>query len=570
MQPAINRENKKLDIIKIADRIFEVLLYITCLFPFTMWIPAWYTGTDSQPYAFFVSVFAIIYYVFVRKAQSAPKCILQLALCVFLLGAYAITDALSLGFLAIAKKYVTFASLLTIPLAFFYTLKVTGRVREGIIKAAIWIWLLVGLVQMWIAPDFAGSFVMRQTTDATRGVVSLATEPSAYGYYSLFLLLFAWNFQKGRLLYMGLVLLQILGFAQSTVTLIYIGVYVVGYAINEILIGKKYAFAKYLGLVIIGALITYIAYIRQLLPYRISQIIQALLNGDWDGLLKDGSIIKRLEGISSSVNRFINNLGLPQGFSGERYFSGNGILLVEGGFVSVIILAILARMIWKAYPKNYRFMFTMGFFFVMFSAIPYSCPMISLYLGYCCFLGKQEEMLYQPICSSLVKKWYLALGLAVIIGLSSGAIRSFENAWRSKPDYHPIVTENRYSSKEELIKMLSEEEYKEVEEALFYWQVINGTNSKKSEELGYISKEQATKAFNAYEVSFSYEQQRLCTIMIYECMGQDISEYLGTAGNGIALRTGVKENRLLFGCLIGLFGAIFVFGMYEVKTWNKG
>lgn len=569
MQPAINRENKKLDIIKIADRIFEVLLYITCLFPFTMWIPAWYTGTDSQPYAFFVSVCAIIYYVFVRKEKSAPKCILQLALCVFLLGAYAITDALSLGLFTIAKKYVTFASLLTIPLAFFYTLKLRGSVWERIIKAAIWIWLIVGLVQMWIAPDFAGSFVMRQTTDATRGVVSLATEPSAYGYYCLFLLLFVWNFQKGRLLYMGLVLLQILGLAQSTVTLIYIGVYVVGYAINEILIGKKYAFVKYFGLILIGGLVTYAAYIRQLLPYRMYQIIRFVLNGDWDSLLKDGSIIKRLDGICHSVIRFINNIGLPQGFGGERYFSGNGILLVEGGFISVIILVILAKMIWKAYPGEYRMMFTMGFLLVMFSAIPYSCPIIGMYLGYCCYLGKTEEMPYRPVGSSIVKKWYLAFGLAIIIGLASGAIRSLADDLRSKPDYHPIITENKDSSKEELIKRLTEKEYEEVQEAFLYWKIMNGKALSEQEALGYVSKEQATELFNGYEVSFSYKQQRLCTIMIYEYLGQDLTEYLGTVENDIVLRTGEQENRILFGCLIGLFGAIFAFGMYEVKTWSR-
>lgn len=385
MRPAIKRENKKLDIAKIADCIFEVLLYSTCLFPFTMWVPVWYTGTDSQPYAFVISILAVLYYVCIKKENKCSREMMLLIFCVLLIGVYAITDAISLGIMYVAKRYVTYVSMASIPLALFFVMKARGRVWERFIKFSIWVWLIAGIIQKWFDSDFAGRYVIRQTTDIERGVVSLATEPSAYGYYCLFVLLLVWGFQKNRLFYMGLLLIQILAMAQSTVTLMYLGIYLIGYALNEILLRKKYAFLKYFGLLGGGLGALYFAYSKQLLPGRMYQIIHLVLIGDWSSLLKDGSIGKRLDGITDSIGRFVDNLALPQGFVGERYFSGNGILLVEGGFISVIILFVLANMIWKAYPGSQRFMFVFGFLIIMFSAIPYSCPIVCMYIGYCCY-----------------------------------------------------------------------------------------------------------------------------------------------------------------------------------------
>lgn len=564
MQSAIHKEKKKLDIESIAEIVLEVLLYVSCLFPFTMWIPAWYTGTDSQPYAFAISILVILYYGIVKKEKSMPKPLFQIGLCILFLSAYAITDAFGLGFFFIAKRYVTFASVFSITLAFYYTCKNRGRINEVWIKAAIWIWLFVGAIQMWIKPDFAARFVMRQTTDMTRGVVSLATEPSAYGYYCLFLLLLIWGFQKNRLLYTGLVILQILGLAQSSVTLMYIAIYLVGYAVNDIWVQKKKAIVKYISIIFTGGVLACIAYVKHLLPYRMHQIIDMVLRRDWNGILKDGSITKRLEGIIQSTVRFINNLGLPQGFGGERYFSGNGILLVEGGFVSVLLLGLFAMIIWKAYPKKYRLMFAFGFLIVMFSAIPYSCPVVGMYLGLCVYLGPHTSITIREIGIKICKKWKSAVLVALVVVLLAGGVRYIKAVQIQNGTYHTLLIENKYSSKEELQKLLTEEEYKEVEEVFACWKIQNGYEDTE----GKMSKEEAGAFIQSYEVSFSYPQQRLCTLLIYEYMGKDLSEYLGGAQNSVIVRTGENSYRGLFLLLVGIFGAIFVLGMYEGKVWN--
>lgn len=561
MQIAIQKEKK-------IETVLEILLYVSCLFPFTMWIPAWYTGTDSQPYAFVISICILLYYGIVKEENKMPKALWFLGICVLFLGAYAICDVCEHGLLLIAKRYVTFASLETIPLAFFYICRSRGKVNEILIKMAIWIWLIVGVVQMWIIPDFASTFVMRQTTDLTRGVVSLATEPSAYGYICLFLLLFAWNFKKRRMFYMGLVLLQILGLAQSTVTLMYIGVYLIGYVLNDIWVKKQHALIKYIAILFAGAGLFTFAYMKRLLPYRMYQIITMLLHGDWNGLFKDGSIIKRLEGISCAVLRFVNNLGLPQGFGGERYFSGNGILLVEGGFVSLIILCMIGLIIWNAYPKIYRLMFAFGFLLVMFSAIPYSCPIIGMYLGLCVYQGKNTDILINEAGKNICKKWKLAILLAIGIASIAGGIRAIKDIQIENETYHPLVIENKYSSKEELTKLLSKEEYQEVEEAFTCWKILIETEDGMVQE--GISREEAETIFNEYEVSFSYAQQRLCTLLIYEYMGKDTYEYLGNAQNGVIVRSGEASNRGVFLLFSGILGAVFVLGMYEGKKWNKG
>lgn len=572
MQDGVNHKNRIAKIEAIADRVLEILLYISCLFPFTKWITTWHTGTDSQPYAFIISIVVVMYYYLIKKDHVLPKAIALLVWCVFFVGAYAAVDMVAGGVIFVAKKYVTYLSLVSIPLAFYYAQKTRGGMWEGIIKLSIWIWLGAGIIQRWIDPEFASGIVIRQTTDSARGVVSFATEPSTYGYFCFFVLLLALRFKKNKWLYSLLLLAQILVLAQSTVSLIYIIVYMVGYAINEIVEEKYKALPKYAGIIIAGAILSVIAYWKKLLPYRMYQIITFAIHKDWDGLLKDGSIEKRLESVSGALCRVVNNLGLPQGFMGKRYFSGNGILLVEGGLISVLIIILLLQIIWKAYPKMVRIMYVFGFAMIMFSAIPYSCPIIGVYLGICCF--DSTEIHFDEALHVILKKWKCLLVLASVLILISSAIRIAENAWKNQPNYQPILIENRNWTKEEVIKQLSEEEFQQVQRAMYCWSIVNNAASGIPVGETIVDKAAAEEELVSYEVKFSYLQLRLCNIYICEYLGQDLSEYLQIDIDTQTQRTGA-ENIIFFEIIFGFFGSVSVLGMTicnkkeDNKQWIK-
>jgi hypothetical protein len=379
----------------VLDKIIELLLYLTCLFPFTMWIPAIYTGSDTQPYAFLVSLAVVMYYFCLdkNKAQNmrAERIIVLLFWLCVLMGILALVAIPDYGFSAVARKYMTYVSIIAIPYATCLVWKRNGGMNEPLIKVCVLLWFFSGLIQKTINSSFGSGFVVRQTTDSMRGLVGLATEPSAYGFYCFFVLLLVLSFRKNRWLYILLLLIQIFLFAQSSVTLVYFGVYVIGFALNEIVLHKRFALLRSVVLVGAGIGALYYLYTKSLLPTRMNRIMGYVVNANWDELLKDGSIEQRINGITQSFSVLIANRGLPNGFGGDRYFSGVGILIAEGGFISILLLCVIGKIIYDAYPRKYRFIFVFGFMVTMLSSIPFSSPIVCFYLGYCLYMGSESK-----------------------------------------------------------------------------------------------------------------------------------------------------------------------------------
>jgi hypothetical protein len=372
------------------DKILEVLLYVACFFPFTMWIPyyfvpALYTASDTQPYALVFSFFIAIIYLW-KEPQISKLMVTILLFCIGV-SVFAIVGMDQTGTMSVLKIYSTYVSIISISLAVYLVLKKNGGLNEKIVKICIWIWFAAGFIQMYVKEDFGHYLVVRQATNATRGVVGLATEPSAYGYVCFFLLLVALTFKRNMLLYVGLLLIQILAFAGSSVTLLYIGVYIVGIVLNEIILRKKFAFIKAVVLIGGGIGILYYAYIKNILPTRMGILVKYVFTGRWDLLLNDGSIKLRINGIRDSITSFLENNGLPQGFGISRTFSGIGILLMECGIFALVFLLAIGIIIWKAYPRRTRFVFVFGFMVMMLSTVTFSSPVVCFYIGYCAYQG---------------------------------------------------------------------------------------------------------------------------------------------------------------------------------------
>lgn len=381
-------ERKKVNSKK--DKCLEILLYVTCLFPFTNFIPFLAIGTDTQPYG--VAVAVLILLIYLREETRLEKEAVYLLLLCVVMGAFAVMELSDSGMKSVLIRYITYISLFAIPVAVFCVLKRSEGLNESLIKVCIWVWFMAGLIQMTIDKDFGHLFVARQTTNAKRGIVGLATEPSAYGYVCFLLVLLVLEMNKHRLLYLGLLLIQIVVFAGSSVTLVYFGVYAVGIVLNEIVLRKRFAILKALALFGGGIGLLYFAYLQHFLPTRMEELTGYAFAGEWSNLFGDASIYLRIQAIVKSVESFKNNYGLPHGFSTSRQMSGVGILLIEGGVIAIALLFVIGRIIWKAYPKRTRFIFVFGFLIMMLSAIPFSSPIICFYIGYCMYKVWQKEI----------------------------------------------------------------------------------------------------------------------------------------------------------------------------------
>lgn len=379
----------------IPGLLLEVLLYVTCFFPFVEFVI--YIGSDTQPYGALAALFIVILYVF-HNIKVTSKGYLSMALIGVLVGASAFVSLFQISVYMVFRSYFGYFSMIVIPLAVFLLMKKHGGMNDGLVKLCIWIWFLVGAIQKYVNPSFGYTLLSRHTTNAQRGTVSLASEPSAYGYMCLFMILLAFGLKKNAKFYVVLLLIQIVAFAGSSVTLVYLAAYVGFYMLNEILLGKKFAVAKVVFLGIGGvASLFLIQKFASGMP-RMHTLVNLLLT-DPARLLKDGSIRMRLEDIVFSFQSFWQNHMLPHGLSEQKLMSGIGTLFYECGFMAIPLVIAVGVIIWRAYEREIRLVCVLGFMMVMMSSIPFSSPLVCFYLGYCVYQGweranqKQEARL---------------------------------------------------------------------------------------------------------------------------------------------------------------------------------
>ncbi len=367
------------------ELFFELLLYLTCFFPFIQFV--WW-GSDTQPYAALTSVLIILVYWF--RTGTGEKKFLVLALCCIGMGAFVLVDIVMDGFLSAFRSYFSYISLICIPLAVFLILKRRGGLNEPLLKCCMWVWFAVGLIQRYFIPEFGFRFLSRHTTGGTRGAISLAPEPSAYGYMCLFMLLLALQMKKNAQLYAVMLLIQIIVFASSSVTLVYLAFYIIAYMLNELLWHKKFALFKVV-VVAGGGLLTLFT-IRAVVPptNRMGALV-AYLFEEPQKIIEDESIVMRVEAIRFGFESFVRNHFLPHGMFDFKIMSGMGGLFYECGFVALLILGAIGVLIWKGSRKGYRFMYVFGYMAIMFSSIPFSAPVMCFYLGVCLYQAWEAE-----------------------------------------------------------------------------------------------------------------------------------------------------------------------------------
>ncbi len=385
-------ERKTISYVTVCDTILELLLYVNCFFPFLKFI---YFGSDTQPYALLAGILIVV--VSLWRERTMPKGAALLLLLGILMGAFAIIGFSQIGAYRVFRSYAVYATLMFIPAAAFFILKWKGGLNEGVAKLCIFIWFFVGFMQNYVDSSFGYSLIVRHTTNLTRGVVGLATEPSTYGYMCMFMLLVAMQFQKKKALYIALLLIQICVFAGSSVTLVYLAAYVFAYLLNEIVQARRYIALKIA--LVVGCAAFGIFYVRNYVPK--TNRIRVLVDYVFENPAKffnDGSIKLRINDIVESFSIFWSNAGIPDGLSEYKYMSGVGLVLLEAGFIGVLILALIAVIIWRGYPKRYRLMYTLGFMVMMVSAIPFSAPLCSFYLGVCLYHGweMKNQSLEEP------------------------------------------------------------------------------------------------------------------------------------------------------------------------------
>ncbi len=374
------------------NKILEFLLYFFCFFPFIAFVNI---GTDMQPYAFLI---ATVYIIFNTSLKSKWFDYTQ----IFFLCYVAILLVLSMTsneYFTIIRSFFNYISVSIISLAVYISLKQNNGINEYYIKAFIIIWLLIGMIQLFVDRSFLGTIISNFRTSSTRGVCSLASEPSFYGYISFFFLIISYQFKNNRIIYILLSIFQIVVLAQSTVTISYVIIY---YSITLLYKFVKNKNIKSILLIIsaMGILAISFAIINKYLPNTRMVILINKMASNPLSILNDERVEQRFNHIKLAIESFCDSYGFPHGYAvfitySKRIMSGYGAVLHELGIIGAFYIVLWFVYISKAYDYSAAVAITI----IMFSAIQVGNPIFCFFLGICIYLYKESK-----ISSSSIKE----------------------------------------------------------------------------------------------------------------------------------------------------------------------
>lgn len=375
----------------------DFLLYFFCAFPFLSIFPF---PSDTQPYALLIAVV----YLLLRKRVRIPRNFyLPLAMLAVIVAWFVLTllvEPVS-EWLMLFRKVYNYITVMVIPLAVYNSFQYTNGLKEKWIKGFILAWLVVGVVQSYIYPNFLGFLVPNFRTSATRGVPGLASEPSFYGYMMVFFCVLASRFksEKERYIYIAICVLQVIFLAESSVAIVYLLVFLSVLVIKWILHFYKMSPTRFLSTIVLvalsGALLYMLAkvYVRNNAGSRLVQLSRKLISNIGsmrtleDVYRVDVSVGQRVNAIYTSVKVSAENFFMPHGFvytdfSG-RIMSAYGTALYEFGFIGIYLIAFFSVAIYKGQDRSWPIL--IGVAAMMFSAVQLASPMFSFLLGYSMF-----------------------------------------------------------------------------------------------------------------------------------------------------------------------------------------
>jgi hypothetical protein len=372
--------------------IFLLLVLFFLFFPYVTPVSF---GTDIQPWGIILTTVFLTIILF-RGYKIKKILIFLLAPMILSVALFPFEDNQFSAIRSIAG-YFTIA---LIPILFYYALKRHYEITVTFLKLAVVVYLFVGIVQFLFDHSFMTFLLSRGGGyDASRGVLSLSTEPTFYGLICLFLILtFSALETSNKYKYIYLLLFQIIFLAQSSMVILFLLIFVFIYILFRVRV-KLYLITFLCG-VIIFLFLNFIT-----LDLRaINLFNQAIMHPE--RLMLDGSINSRIGAIYFSIKGFIDSYGMANGFSNfsdywafeilrqdvffqsartppVRIMSFYGGILFELGIVGLLIPFTYSVIIFKAYKANIRD-FLIFFFFlnaILFTAIPMSFSLVGIYFG---------------------------------------------------------------------------------------------------------------------------------------------------------------------------------------------
>lgn len=373
----------------------ETLFYIVCFFPFVNWLGI-AGNSDIQPYCMIITFLLLAYYGMKQKIVLSRSVVSFYVLIIIgMISALAMTliiDGLVVA--RIIRYLATYISLILVSGFTYLICKENEGFEESKIKKIINIYFIVGFIQLFYG-NFLYGIVANARTTGNRGVPSLTSEPSFYGYMCIFFLILVLHFKKNRNIYIINLLLQVCFLAKSPITILYIAIFVflvILFSIKKIDIKR---FLVILGLIVVGVIVGYY-YITNNSGQRIAFFINTLTSGRsieevGNILLRDYSVAVRVNDIKVCLVGFAEMFGVPYGFDTRKISSGYGSLILTMGWIGVVIVCCIFNYCRKSYDGLLKKILPLFLTMIMFSAIQVANPVFQFLIGYFMYLSERRK-----------------------------------------------------------------------------------------------------------------------------------------------------------------------------------
>lgn len=392
------------------ESILAKMLYIFVLFPYIKIISV---GSDTQPGACIISIVTIFAFVLGNKGKM-PRPIMKL---IGLIGMCAIVWLLSVP--TTLSSFISFYGYISVALiayASYLLVSYENGINLQRIKVITWIWIIIAVIQQFYNRYFMSFLISDMRTTDSRGVTSLAVEPTYFAQMIFFMVLCILCFEeekKEKYKYFIVGILGIVILAKSSMVVLVLGV---GFLIFIIITLTKKWKRKYMKYLLFIPMIGIVFLIIMSFMPETSRLINTLESMFEQGVMyffkNDASANDRLSSIVFSFKGAIENFFIPHGFdkwqayeiaekSSSKFFwygsstkimSMYGALVFEMGILGVGIIYIINSWSYK-YLKisNKHIIFLIFLNLIFLTAVPLSTPFVGFWLGMMCFYCEKTK-----------------------------------------------------------------------------------------------------------------------------------------------------------------------------------
>ena len=388
------------------------IFFLFCLFPFLSIIQI---KTDSQPNAL---LFGLILFIINYNKFKLPKYYLIIFF-IFLIAS--ILYLFSEHNFENTLNYTIYFSLLIIPFVTYISLTRANGLSFKLFKYSVHFWFFVGLIQLYLYPEFLTFLIMRSSgaTLYGRGVGSLAPEPTYYGTIcAFFLVIYIINFTNKKDFKLLLsIFIQIFLFSRSSTIIFIIIISIILYFLLVLFISNiKYLF--YFVFILFLSFIQFFIFIDFWDQTRFFQIVKILLKNPIL-VLNDESISERINHTFFPIKSLFDNNGFPHLFGSfksyininilsnnypillndsintdhyKKIMNAYGTVIFDLGFISILIPFLFILLFKPLFSNKYMILAYILFNLLLLTAISFNNAIILFIIGNLFYINKKKIM----------------------------------------------------------------------------------------------------------------------------------------------------------------------------------